>query len=90
LLPVACALFILVPPAVAYAADVQYNYASGVNGVGGAWFTTNPDYARRAYNQVWHQSGKQWTVWYQDPVNNVYCSVSNTNNPTKCSSLSDK
>jgi hypothetical protein len=89
LLPFVCALFVLIPPAVAYAADVQINYAQGVNGVGGAYHTSNPTYARRAYNQVWHQSGRTWTVWYQDTSGNPYCVVQNTSNPTKCSSLSD-
>jgi hypothetical protein len=42
LVSLVCALFVLIPPTVAYATDVQINYAQGVNGVGGAYHTSNP------------------------------------------------
>jgi hypothetical protein len=86
-----CAVFIVLPPTVAYAADVQINYGSGSNGVGVVVATRNypPQYSHRMYNQVWHQAGKSWTVWYQDHVPYVYCNYTNTNNPTKCPNASD-
>jgi hypothetical protein len=75
-------LFAIVPPTTAFAAT-QINYASGVNGTGGQYHTTNPDFATRNYNQVWHQAGKEWEVWYYANPND-FCVVDNTNNPTKC------
>lgn len=80
LLLLTCLAVILIPPSVAYAAT-QVTYASGVNGVGGTYSTS--DYTYRQYNQVWHQSGKEWEVWYWDGTN-AYCFVDNTSNPTKC------
>jgi hypothetical protein len=82
-----CLTLVALPPATAYAAT-QITYAQGVNGVGGVVFATNPKFANRNYNQVWHKSGKYWTVWYQDTAGKVYCSVSNSNNPTRCGNAS--
>lgn len=81
LLVLTCLALILIPPTVAYA-STQFDYASGVYGVGGTYNTTG--YANRDYNQVWHASGKEWEVWYDNGTTS-FCFVDNTNNPTKCS-----
>lgn len=82
-----CVVLVVMPVGVAYAAT-QQTYATGQNGVSGVVYTTNPEYANRNYNQVWHHSGYSWTVWYEDTAGYVYCNVTNTNNPTKCGSFS--
>lgn len=75
-----CLLFALLPPAIAYA-GTQYTYYQGVGGAGSTFSTTG--YAARDYNQVWHQAGRTWAVWYADTSGNVYGYVRNTSNPTK-------
>lgn len=82
MLVLACLLLVSLPPAAAYAAT-QFDYASGVNGINGFYATTG--YADRNYNQVWHQAGREWEVWY-DNTFDAFCVVDNTNNPTKCPS----
>lgn len=74
----ACALLAL-PPAVALAAT-QFNYAQGVNGVGGTYQTSGE--ASRQYNQVWHQSGRYWWVWYLHGSSQTGL-VFSSSNPTK-------
>lgn len=59
-LVVTCLLLVVLPPAVALAA--QITYASGTNGAGGTFATAGE--AVRGYNQVWHQAGRSWWVWY--------------------------
>ena len=79
LLFLACALLILMPPALAYA-STQLNYASGMNGVHGRYST--PGFSSRDYNRVWHQPGYGWIVWYQEPNGTIDGYVTNTSNPT--------
>ncbi len=78
-LSVACLLLVVVPPGVAIAAT-QFNYAQGVNGVGGTFATSGE--ADRNHNQVWHQSGKYWWVWYLHGSSQTGL-VFNSSNPTK-------
>lgn len=66
------------PPAVALAA--QITYASGTNGVGGTFATSGE--AVRGYNQVWHQAGRSWWVWYLRGSTQTGL-VFNSSNPTK-------
>lgn len=82
-----CLVACVFPVAAAYAAT-QQTYATGTGGVGGVVFTTSPQFADRQYNQVWHHAGFSWTVWYQDTSHNIFCNVTNTNNPTRCGSAS--
>lgn len=79
LIAVACAILIVLPPAVAVA-GTQFNYAQGRNGVGGIFPTGG--YGPRDYNQVWHQAGKFWEVFYVQPSRYVYGWKRNSNNPT--------
>ncbi|MDH5282239.1 MAG: hypothetical protein OEW52_14050 [Thermoleophilia bacterium] len=79
-LTAACLLLVIVPPGVALAAT-QFNYAQGTNGVGGTYQTTGED--NRSYNQVWHQAGKSWWVWYLHGSSQT-CLKFNSSNPTKC------
>src|SRR5215218_20818 len=78
---VACALLVLIPPSVAYAAT-WFNYAQGTNGVGGTFATTG--FAPRDGNRVWHQAGYSWWVWYQHTDNSLGCIKFNDSNPTAC------
>lgn len=71
-------LLVLVPPTVAWAG--QINYASGTNGVGGTFPTSGE--AVRSYNQVWHQSGYYWWVWYLHGSSQTGLVYDNAN-PTK-------
>ena len=71
-------LLVIVPPAVAWAG--QINYASGTNGVGGTFPTSGE--ALRSYNQVWHQSGYYWWVWYLHGSSQTGL-VYDSSNPTK-------
>lgn len=77
---VACLLLVIVPPGVALAAT-QFNYAQGVNGVGGTFATSGE--ANRNYNRVYHQSGKFWWVWYLHG-SSLTCVQFNSSNPTSC------
>lgn len=74
-------------PSVAVA-GTQVTYLIGAGGIGGVVYSREPQYANRDFNQVWHEANFRWTVWYQDTSSNVSCSVSNTNNPTRCGSFS--
>ena len=71
-------LLMIVPPTVAWAG--QINYASGTNGVGGTFPTSGE--AVRSYNQVWHQSGYYWWVWYLHGSSQTGLVYDNAN-PTK-------
>ena len=73
-----CMFLIVFPPAAALAA--QIDYATGTNGVGGTFATSGE--TTRAYNQVWHQSGKSWWVWYLHGSSQTGV-VFNSSNPTK-------
>lgn len=68
-------LLMIVPPTVAWAG--QINYASGTNGVGGTFPTSGE--AIRSYNQVWHQSGYYWWVWYLHGSSQTGLVYDNTN-----------
>jgi hypothetical protein len=57
----ACAILVLLPPAVAYA-GVWFNYAQGTNGVGGTFATTG--YAPRDANRTYHAYGYYWELYY--------------------------
>lgn len=74
----ACLFLIVLPPAVAFAA--QITYASGTNGVGGTFATSGEPV--RGYNQVWHQAGRSWWVWYLHG-STLTGLVFNSSNPTK-------
>ena len=74
----ACLFLVVLPPAVALAA--QITYASGTNGVGGTFATSGE--AVRGYNQVWHQAGRSWWVWYLHGSSQTGL-VFNSSNPTK-------
>ena len=74
----ACLFLVVLPPAVAFAA--QITYASGTNGVGGTFATSGE--AVRGYNQVWHQAGRYWWVWYLHGSTQTGL-VFNSSNPTK-------
>ena len=68
------------PPALAYA-GTQFNYASGTAGVGGVFKVGN--YTGRDYNQVWHQSGRTWTVLYHLTDGSDTAIRTDSNNPTR-------
>ena len=53
-------LLVIVPPTIAWAG--QITYAQDTNRTGETFSTTGE--ASRSYNQVWHQAGKYWWVWY--------------------------
>jgi hypothetical protein len=53
-------LLMIVPPTVAWAG--QFNYAQDTNRAGETFSTTGE--TGRSYNQVWHQAGNDWWVWY--------------------------
>ncbi len=53
-------VLLVLPTAIAWAS--QITYATGTNGSGSAWSTSGQ--ASRAYNQVWHQAGRYWWVYY--------------------------
>lgn len=72
-------LLALAPPGVALAAT-QFNHAQGVNGVGGTDQTSGE--ASRNYNQVWHQAGKYWWLWYLHGSSQTGL-VFNSSNPTQ-------
>lgn len=55
-----CLVLLVLPATIAWAS--QIDYASGTNQTGGAWSTSGQ--TSRGYNQVWHQSGKYWWVYY--------------------------
>lgn len=55
-----CVVLLVLPATVAWAS--QINYASGTNHPGDSWSTSGQ--AFRAYNQVWHEPGKYWWVYY--------------------------
>lgn len=78
-LAVACLLLVVLPPGVALAAT-QFNYAQGVNGVGGTFATSGE--ADRNHNRVWHQAGKSWWVWYLHN-GSLTGLVFNSSNPTE-------
>ena len=78
---VACALFVLIPPLVAYA-GTWFNYAQGTNGVGGTFATTG--FAPRDDNRVWHQAGSSWWIWYLHTDDTLNCIRFNDSNPTEC------
>jgi hypothetical protein len=59
----AATLLLAGPSTLAYAHYTQQlTYATGVYGVNGTYST--PGYDHRQYNQVWHQIGKLWSVYY--------------------------
>jgi hypothetical protein len=73
-------VFVVLPPAIALA-GTQFNYAQGRNGAGGIFGTAG--YGPRDYNQVWHQAGRTWEVYYVQPSGFVYGYRRDTENPTK-------
>lgn len=77
-----CSLFVVLPPTAAYAHLAQYDYASGRGGVGGTFPGSNA-FNHRDYNQVWHEPGYFWQVYYLDTDGFAYGYVRNSTNPTK-------
>jgi hypothetical protein len=77
----ACALMMIIPPSIAYAAAWD-RYAQGINGVGGVYST--PGFAPRAGNRVWHHLGNYWWVYYQHTDNSLNCIKYEDSNPTHC------
>jgi hypothetical protein len=78
---VACVGLAILPP-VAYAHyNEQLTYASGTFGVGGVFTTTGFDH--RHYNQVWHQPGYTWCVWYKLTNDDNVAVVCDASNPTR-------
>lgn len=74
-----CTLVVVFPPAVAWA-GTQFGYAQGRSGAGGIFSTAG--YGPRDYNQVWHQRGYFWEVFYAQPSGYVYGWKRNAENPT--------
>lgn len=60
----------------------QYTYAQGVNGAGGT-YPGSSAFNHRDYNQVWHQAGKLWIVYYLLSNNDFAGLAGNTDNPTR-------
>jgi hypothetical protein len=73
-------LLVVIPPAIAYA-GTQITYATGTAGVGGTFKVGN--FTGRDYNQVWHQSGKTWTVLYHLTDGSAVAIVTDSSNPTR-------
>jgi hypothetical protein len=93
----ACAILVLLPPAVAYA-GTWFNYAQGTNGVGGTYATTG--YAPRDADRVYHAAGFWWELWYchtdgtcfgdhQDYVNPAYANGGSSYAKAFCHNLND-
>lgn len=76
-----CALFITIPAGVASGGH-DFQYSTGIWGVGGYHSTTG--YDNRDYNRAWHQSGYKWHVFYLNDVGGFSCEVYGTINPTRC------
>lgn len=49
--------------------------------MGGVFSTSG--FNHRDYNQVWHQAGKNWTVFYELTDGTAVAVVINTDNPTR-------
>lgn len=80
MIALACVLLVLAPPMAALAHLSQSTYASGTNGAGG---TYQSSWNHHDYNQVWHQAGREWGVWYYHSDGSYTGIRINTSNPTK-------
>lgn len=73
-----CIVVAFAIPAAAFAGS--NTYASGTNGIGGNY--AGPGLTSMLYNQVWHQSGWTWEVYY-DYSGQARGDVEDNMNPTK-------
>jgi hypothetical protein len=77
-----CGIFVVPLPASSAVAGQDFQYATGVLGVGAYYWTSGFD--NRSYNRAWHQPGYTWSVWYADTNGFTSCSVQSNTNPTRC------
>lgn len=77
----AVVLAVTVMAGVALGHGPQGNYAQGVSGAPGTFWTGG--YNHRHYNQVWHYEGRLWSVFYHTPNVGYHGVASGTSNPTR-------
>ena len=71
----------LVAAGIASAHGTQFNYAQGRWGAGGTYQTNG--YNHRHYNQVWHEPGYLWRLFYYGPGTGFHGLADGTSNPTR-------